>query len=365
MTWSYWLCDTITGAKLLRVEPESGSWARRLNMAESGQHSFVLNDPAARDLWTNITAPWSRTFVQCWDDEPVYAGLITGTPYDFDSQTLTVRHVDFRAILLARFPFGEDSYWVDQIEFGEIGSLTITNKSLVSAAGLVVEQGLIGPPGEANYSLPVVLPSLVESGTFSTVYNNYNLQRVSDILDELQEMDGGPDIEFAPRWTANALEWVMRAGALTGNEFEFNLSAGKSPASSYKVNIDGLKQVTGVFGVGQGYGTNLVIGGTPGADPYIIPARDDLSLWKMVKTNAHATALAYERIARYRNPTRQPSIKVQASEVSPLDLVLGSAVTVITAGDPFLPDGPVTYRLIGLSGGVGDELTLAMQEVTG
>jgi hypothetical protein len=152
---------------------------------------------------------------------------------------------------------------------------------------------------------------------------------------------------------------------LTGNEFEFNLAAEQSPASSYKVNIDGLKQVTGVFGIGQGYGEALTIGATPGADPYIIPARDDAVIWKDVQTNNHASNLAYERVDKYRNPTVQPAIQVQASAVSPVDLVLGSSVTVILHDDPFLPDGPVTFRLIGLAGGVGDELMLTMQEVTG
>lgn len=368
VTWSYWLCDTITGDLLLEVEPASGSWSRLLNVSGQGRHTFSLGDRLiSRDDWRDNTTPWARTLLQCWDDAPVYAGLITGRPYDRDTSMLTLNTTDFRSLLQFRYPWGDSSYWEDEAA-GLVGRLVIENKTMVSAVGIVLEQSLIGPVSAlATYSLPLVLPSLTDVGSFSTVYENFNFQKTSDILSEIQEMDGGPDIEFSPRWaSAGRFEWLARVGALTGGTFEFDLTSPTSPVSSVKVAEDALKQVTGVIGVGEGSGPTIIVGGGYGGGivtPADIPSREETAVWRMVKTIPDAVALSIERLAAYKYPTVQPGLTVQASEVSPADLVLGSTVTLIDDGDPFLPDGESDWRLIGLSGGVEGELTLNVQGV--
>ena len=372
MSWSYWLCDTITGDKLLEVEPASGSWSRLLNISGSGRHTFV---PGALDAdgdrlidratWRDATTPWACTLVQCWDDVPVYAGVITGRPYDRDTQMLTLNHTDLRSLFTARFTFGA-VYWEDE-DAGIPGHLTITSKSLVSAVGLVLQNACITPVGfTTDYSVPLVLPSLVESGTYTNRIDNFNFVKVTDFLSELQEMDGGPDVEFAPQWSgSDKLEWVVRAGGLTGGTFDFDLSDPACPVSSARFTEDALKQVTGVIGIGEGFGAEIVAGGQTVAQQSDaeIPARDEVVPWRMVKSIPYAASLATGRLATYKYPTTQPALTVLASEVSPLDLVLGSIVTVTDSGDPFLLDGPTEYRLVGLSGGVGLEVQLSVQEV--
>ena len=365
MVWSWWFCDTITGVKQLQVEPFGGSWSRLLNSAESGSHDFPLGDRRlSRDAWRALTTPWARTLVQCWDGVPVYAGLVTGRPYDRDKQQLTVRHTDFRAILKARYPFGVSAYWADEAN-GIPGKLVIEGKSLVAAAAKVVEQGMLGPSyASASYALPVVLPSTGTAGSFTRTFENFNLRTVSDVLDELQSTEGGPDIEFAPRWSSSGtLEWVMRAGALTGGLFEWHLGVSKAIPSSVQVEEDALTQWTGVMGVGQGSGADMIIGGTPGAPAAAIPARDTVVKWSDVPTHTQAAALAREELAAHKDPTVQPAVKVRASQVSPSDLVLGSTVRLFEQDDPWMPDGWTTRRLIGVAGGVGEELTLTVQEV--
>jgi len=364
VSWSYWFCDTITGEKLLQVEPASGSWSRWLNMGQSGSHTFSLGDGLiSRADWRDATIPWARTLVICWEGDPVAARVVMGRPYDRNKQMLTVRHTDIRNLFLARYPFGENSYWEDE-GAGIVGKLTIASKSLVSAFGIVLDAALTGPVGAADYTLPMTLPSLSGSGSYSAEYDNFNFQKVSDILDELQEMDGGPDSDFAPQWSgSDTLEWVARVGALTGGTFDFDLSDPACPVASTEVDEDAMRQVTGVFGVGAGNGPSMVVGGTPGVLAATIPARDDVVKWKMVKSNDVASSLAKEHVAAFRYPTVEPSFAVLASEVSPLDLVLGSTITVTDSGDPFLLDGPTDYRLIGFTGGVGLRLELMVQEV--
>lgn len=364
MVWSYWFVNTITGEKQLQVEPAGGSFGRVLNAAGSGSHVFKLGDRRLpRQRWWELTEPWARTLVQCWDDVPVYAGLITGRPYSRDSQTLTVTHTDIRSLFLDRYPFGVASYWADELNRVP-GKLTITNKSIVAALAKVLEQGMLGPVGAADYTLPVVLPSTGTAGSFSRTFENFNFQNVADIMAELQEMDGGPDVEFAPRWSSSGrLEWVLRAGALTGGTFEWHLEAEQSPVSSFTVAEDALKQVTGTFGVGQGSGADMIVGGTPGVATAAIPARDVIVKWQNVPTDAEASSLAKEHVAAHRDPTVQPALKVLASTVDPTTLILGSTIRTYDLDDPWLPDGWTDQRLIGVSGGVGEEIVLTVQGV--
>ena len=360
--WSWWFVDTVTGVKQLEVTPKGGSWSRFLNTDASGSHEFHLADRALpRETWWGLTTPWARTLVQCWNDTPVWAGVVTGRPYARGTRVLTVRHADLRAIFKRRYPFGVPSYWADEANRVP-GKLVITNKSLVAAAATVLQQGMLGPVGAATYTLPVVLPSTGTAGGFSTVYENFNFQKVTDILDELQSMDGGPDIEFSPRWgSSGALEWVARVGSLSGNSFDWHLDAKSSPVASAVFEEDALNQATGVFGIGQGSGADMVVGGTPWATVANIPAQDVTVSWKHVKTDVDAASLAREHLSTLTYSTRLPELKVRASVIDPTMLVLGSTIRLHDQDDPWLPDGWTDYRLVGVAGGVGEELTLTVE----
>lgn len=362
--WSYHLCDSITGEKLLEIQPDSGSWASSLNRPDGGSHVFKLADlRIKRETMWNLTTPWARTLVQCWNKQPRYAGLVSGRPYDWGTKQLTLTHTDVRSIFLARYPFGVGSYWADLAETIP-GRLVLSGLSLRAIAANVVEQGLLGPT--SKYALPIVLPSRTEAGPHSLTVENFNFRKVADLLDEIQRMDGGPDIEFAPRWsTSDRLEWVMRAGspaapALTGNEFEFNLSAEESKIASFTIAEDAQKQVTGVFGLGEGSGADKIVGGTPGLSVADIPARDEAISFSMAKTRPDAASLASEYLKAHRGSSVVSSLSVRTTDVDPNRLVLGSTISIFDKGDWWNADGWVKYRLIGLSGDMGETMKLAV-----
>lgn len=62
-----------------------------------------------------------------------------------------------------------------------------------------------------------------------------------------------------------------------------------------------------------------------------------------------ATEIASAYIALY---TKMPSATT---------LILGSTIRTYDLDDPWLPDGWTDQRLIGISGGVGEEITLTVQ----
>lgn len=359
--WSWVFVDTITGDQLLEVVPSGGSAERLMNADSSGSNTFRLaGSGIPRETWWGLTTPWARTLVQCWDGAPVTAGVITGRPYDRASKTLTVEHRAVRSVFKRRYPFGVSSYWADE-PARKPGRLVITNRSLVSATAIVLRESMLGPPGGANYSLPIVLPSTSQVGPYSAVIENYNFRTASDLMSEFQETDGGPDTDFAPRWSsAGKLEWVARIGDLSGNVIEWQLDALQAPTAQERFEEDAVGQATGVFGIGQGSGEDMVVGGTPRVAVAGIPAQDVTVSWKHVTSDGWASAMAKEHLRTLTYATRTPTLTVKASVVDPRTLIPGSLIRLHDSDDPWLPDGWSQYRLLGFSVGVGDDVSLTI-----
>jgi len=361
MSYTYAIVDTRTGVKQETVFPASGSWKRILNGNGSGSHTFQLGDRALSSAsWRALTTPWARTLVVSRNGSVVYAGLITSRPYDHGTTTLTVNHTDIRGILASRYPFGVGTY--------AGGTLVCSGLSLRAIAGRVVAAGLTGP--RSTYSLPIIIPTTTELGNDSRTYDNWNFQTVSDILDDLQQVANGPDIDFEPRWSASGtLEYVMRVGTPTvpllgGASFDFNMNGTKSPLSGIGVNEDGSAQISGVFIIGQGSEADMIVGGIPvGSElPGIIPARDTTQSFKTVTTEATAGAMAVAASAALYGLTKQWDFKMVANDAVPIEgLRLGCTLKLHFQNDPWIPDGWSSLRLIGLSGDMTETVTPIVQ----
>lgn len=362
MSWSYWFVDTVTGVKQLQVSPSEGGWERVLNGKGSGAHVFQLGDRTlSRATWRALTTPWARTLVVCRNNVPVYAGLVSDRPYDRDTKTLTINHVDIRGILNDRFPFGVTSY--------HGGTLVLTNLSMRSAAGRLVQAGLTGP--RPIYALPIVLPTLVETGAYSHTYFAHNFITVADALEDLQKIDGGPDVDFAPRWSSTGtLEYVMRTGTtaaplLTGATFDFPMNGEKEPLTGLKLNDDGTNQVTGVYAIGQGSGEDMVVGGIPAGTelPAVIPARETTQSFKDVNNEPEASKFSVSASAALHGTTEQWSFEYVIDEglARVENMTLGSTLRLNFDDDEWIEDGWTDLRLVGLSGDMTETVTPTVQ----
>lgn len=360
--WSYWICDTRTGDKQLQVFPSSSPWSRVLNASGSGTHTFQLGDrKLSRETWRDLTTPWARELVVDRGGVVRFSGLITGRPFNRDKQELTLQTVDVRDIFQHRYPFGVTSYWADEAAHVP-GKLVLTNLSYAAIAANVIAQGVVGPRG--NYSLPIVLPSLTEAGGISKTYYNYNLVSCFDILDEIQKADGGPDIDFEPRWsTSGKLEWVMRAG-VTGPTFDWNLTAKKPGLTGVTVGEDATKQTDGVFSVGQGSEADMRVGGV--GLPITTPALDSVQSHKTVDSEPELAGYSSAALATLNNPTITWDASFLAGEYPTVEkLQLGATIRTYLKGDPWLADGWQSHRLIGYSGDMSETIKLTVQPVGG
>lgn len=171
--WTHWICATQTGKKLVKVEPASGSFSRRMNGVGSGTHEFVSSSlgiggtlAARRTSRLDLTRTWARTLVQCWDDKPVYAGLISGKSRKGDKVTLST--VEMREVFKYRTTFGLNGY-----SGFEDGKFEHKDQTLASIAGQLLWVLMVGPTD--NWQLPLILPPRGMAGTQDRSYHDFNL----------------------------------------------------------------------------------------------------------------------------------------------------------------------------------------------
>lgn len=369
--WSYWACSTQTGAKIQPLTPAAGSFSRALNRGTTGnKHAFRLFDAERSGYRLKAqTALWNRTLVVCWDDVPVYAGVIMDREYEYDSDLLTVEHGDVRALLARRFTFGSSGY-------EPAGSTSLLDTTYRGLASRVVQAALVGPA--ENYDLPIVRPSTSEVGSRSRRWWDYNLPNVDDELDVLQSIAGGPDIDFSPEWSGESqLQWNMRVGtegvpALGGPTFEFNMTGQQKAFRKLKLREAGSEMANTVYAVGEGSEQKMLV--ARAAVGRTIPALDRVQSYKQISESADLLAHAQADVAALSSPTRQWSLEYDAAGVvdesgaqlmpSIADLPLGSTLRLYFLDHPWFDDGWTALRLIGFSGSTDStSISLEVQEV--
>lgn len=359
--WTHWICATQTGKKLVRVEPSSGSFSRRMNGVGSGTHEFVsaslglgASVAARRTSRLDLTRTWARTLVQCWDDKPVYAGLIVGKAVKGDKVTLNT--VEMREVFKYRTTFGLNGY-----SGFEDGKFEHKDQSLASIAGQLLWVLMVGPT--ANWQLPLILPPRGMAGTQDRSYHDFSLPVVESELTAIQDAEGGPDIDFEPSWAAdNTLQWTSRVGNLSGNLLEWNLAAKAPVLTDFEFTEDGNAQGNIFYAVGNGSDRDLKVATSSG-----LLAGDDIALERIIQYSQerNRTVLqgnANEARRAFQKATRQYSFSMQA-DGSPgvRNLRLGQTARTYTQDDDWLPDGWITHRVVGFSGDLTNAIKLQLQ----
>jgi hypothetical protein len=359
LTWTYEIRDTMRGILLDTVHPTSASWGRVLNDVDAGSYGFQLGElgagPTGKDRRRGLLRPWARTIVQLDDGVPTAASLISRLTVDRKTRTVTAQTVGIRELLKYRTTFGLAGY-------DGTSRFEVQNRSLRALAASVVWAGMRGPT--ANYGLPIALPDMNEAGTQSRTWWDYNSPIVESELTDLQNTDGGPDIDFRPRLdAAGLLEWEMRAGALTAPGLEWNLDSPSAGVASLAVTIDGTKQTTSAYAIGAGSEVDMLVRGQSATPADDVPALVRLGSYKQETDADVLAAHAAADLRALAQPTEQWAVTVEtgASTVRPQDFVLGQRIRFYTRNDLYLPDGWSDHRLIGFSGDMTSRVKLDLQ----
>lgn len=362
--WRFSIHNTISGAKLLDINPSDGSWRRALGGGGQGQHVLRLRDgeqeitPAvARQL----SEPNAASIAVRWDETVLYAGTISRAVYERDTGELTIHHNEgIRELLRNRTTFGVGGGYVD-------GDLVVTNRAAHSVVRAILYRGAGGTWG-ASWDLPIDLPADA-AGSLSFTWRRWDFHMIDDLLGQVEAL--GWEIDFRPYLTAGG---VLRYETIVGSRIaagtlEFVVTAEKTPVTGLAVSRDGSKQLSGVFVLGKGSEDKMLRGEAGFVAGPTIPVRDAVRSRKDVSSAARLDEMAMADLLEHRYPTEQWDFSLQAEvdadDAELLDvaaLIPGVTLRLISSGDSFIPDGSHSMRMLAIRGDMSRTLKPEVQE---
>jgi len=218
--------------------------------------------------------------------------------------------------------------------------------------------------------LPIVLPDDT-AGSHDKTYYGYDLGWAGQRFREITELEGGPEIRFRPRFTSSrqGLEWLLEVGTDADpelhsvNELRWNAGAEDSPIRNLSIDED----ATGIASLGWG------LGGRQSDETILVKTEDafltdrGFPLVEMVD-NDHSTvtlpatldAYLAEGLLRARRGSELWSLQIRKDRPPVGSYAVGDHVSLKVKGDPYIPDGRYSLKIVHLSGDDSDFVTVRL-----
>lgn len=376
----WFLADLVTGRQILDLPVLSGRWQRLLNRPETVECTLDLNDPDVIALNTNVSTAPGRTVLAVAEGEALLgAGPIWARDYSRDDATLSLSakglwsYYDHRHILpLLAATTGVTEFTVpDPANDGgtmpnPLLRTALTGWELGTIAKKLVQQAHLWSGG----TVPVVFEA-DRAGIHERIFEGVEFKNVGEVLRQLQEVEGGPDVRFMPRFTADRLgvEWVLQTGTeaeplLYGSSTHtWDVTASKSPVSGLAIREDASAlaslgwatggRVSDEALVSRAYDSALIGLGYP-----LLEVMD--STHSSVSVQGTLDGHAQQSVSSGRSPVEIWSFDVEASsqpmvgsfwegdyaelDITPYDSTTG-------AGDPYIREGGTFQQRIVSIGG--------------
>lgn len=406
----YILGDLRTGNRILDLPVIAGPWESRIDTAETISVTIDMQNPDAQLLNLRNTAAASKTFLAVVegvaDGEFITAaGPIWTHAYDRDTASLQLgakgmwslfNHRLILPLLAGTLPI---TAWT--VPDPADNTKTIPNPNLTTSytgqwLGTIAKRLVAQAVSWTGGGLPIVLPSEETStnADHDREYIGADFKSVGEAIQELSQVDGGPEIQFVPQFKPGKLgvQWVMRVGSaaqplLFGNtQPRWDLTVKESPMSGFHIDQDatGMGSLSWATGgrssddvlVSRAYNSTLVDLGYP-----LMEVLD--SSHSSVSKQSTLDGYAAQNLMNAQQPSETWSFTVESypSDVdgNPAGPQLGSFAvgdfcqinlagfqpateTQAMVGDPYLQQaGPYLNRITGMT---GDETGLSVQLTT-
>jgi hypothetical protein len=402
----FYLGDLRTGRVYGQVSPVDGSWDDQINTDSTQSVTLDLNDPeiAAKNVRT-LSTP-AMTFLAVVSGEHVLAaGPIWTRSYTGDDRKLTINargiksYYDHRLILpsIAATAHVEDWTIPDPDPEKTDSESRVSNPqldtiyrgiSLDAIAKRLVRQAHTWTGGNP----PVVIEpeSPARNGGNERTYLGVDFKGVGEALDQLMDVENGPEIRFIPRWKNEDhqfIEWVMNTGTaaeplLVGNSVpHWDMSIDEPVA--FGLSVDEGADVYGSLAwlTGGGQNDDTLVSRT--YDPYNVKLGS--LLFELVDTShstisERSTLNEYGRrmVAAGRYTTAQWSFTVEAWPMTETETPIargpqleqyrsGDICAVTLAdwdpindrGDPYYQEGgTLPMRIVSKAGNLSEEITI-------
>lgn len=357
--WRYYSVSTANWADKIELPAMDFTGGRALNTGRDGSTTFDVSDREVDELVTDESIEeLKRVLVATWNENAVYAGLITDTDEDQDTGTVTVKHYDIWWILQRRYLLASRDN-----NAATADPITWTGQPLAALANYVVNRGQLGDPAD-RYNLPIAFSYEPGGATADRTYYGYEFTSVADALDDIIKSNGGPFVEFDSRWTSGttSLEWSMRSGALTDGYWEWDTIAPQTEVFGLKLSTSAQKVVNKAYGTGEG--TEAARPVRTASSFSTAPALERVENYGS-KTTAELQSRTTAGLNASNESTKQISFSIPVDgAVSVADLKLGGTAHVKTKGLRRLADGWHDWRLIDFTFN-RESITLQFQQIGG
>jgi hypothetical protein len=356
-----WSHDARTGDPIGRVPVQDSQWNTGIGTGYDGTHTFVTSgsDGIRGSAVDAFFEPNDRILALWWGDQCAWAHKVEDWDYGLSSSSIVVKTVDLLT----------ETQWrmVGQVDAPNSLTLTVTDRSAAGAIRALFTRMM---QWSSDWAYPIDLPA-DSAGSVSGDWPFWKKRRIADIVDEILEQTGS-EIYLRPYNAGAAGARQLRFQTLVASRIQvglssFNLQAKKQPLTDVHFKKSGALQVTGVLGVGGGTGTGedqpTAWAGLMG-DPAIIPIRDTKHNFPGLTGDAlqEATNNYFEA---NRVPLTQWSIGgfTISDEWSPEDAAVARGWQIESNGDDVIPDATHNLRVLKLSGSLGRELKVEVQDV--
>lgn len=347
--------DALTGAQIDRIPVSAFSYSRLLSAGGEGSATIPLDGTFTNAQLDDLLREWSRIIVLERDGVVEYMGYVLGESYTRGQASTTVKLGDLWSLFKRRGAWDHGAPHVEAWETTVTGNLAYQGTQAIL-------RGRSGPP-LPSLAMPVTLPGTHPGPSVTRTYYGYNVEMVADVLSDL--LAEGLDIYLKPRWIGNGdTDWLYQGGPAwtSGVTHEFYVTASASDVVGFSSESDALRVTNNARYIGEGSEVDMLVRSQRDtASPY--PLLDRATQVKHISDVGQLSALAGQDLITYGTPTKQWNFSVLADH--PVDV--GDTVRLHFDGDPRIPDGWHTRRVVKVSASVPgpDVKTIGVQPTGG
>lgn len=379
MTYTAYVCETVTGKNLGPLDCKIDAWSRELNGTDTATVSLYPSSKgglsvANRDWLRLITQGPRMSLVIEWNTGPasagsiVFAGPIWQRSWDGKRTQITAQGVRSlfarRKALMWTLPYASQTVTYNNMTLGSIAVSLVQNVALAGA--------------KAGSSLPIVFPTIIpdSDATHTRTYNGYSLTNIDRCLTELTNVINGPDIDFTPSWTSAArtqLQYTMRVGTtaqpklMQAAPISFDASQPKSAVKLFTAVDDARSMATTewALGAGQGIGTLVSVAQSTSLTSQGWPLLEQQTDYKTILDQITLDAHTAGDLATFTAPITQFGLTVDITQPPTFGSYLpGDNVFVAVRNHVWIPDSPPAgypMRLVKLSGNSSTSAVMDVQ----
>lgn len=222
MRW--FIADLRTGRDIMDIQVmDSSKGKRSINTPESLTAVLDMQDPATIALHPRQTAAPTRTCLVCANDSIILgAGPIWSRTYDRPAKTLTLNAAGLWSYFDHRYVLPIAAATVDPTTFivpdPSAAGKTMPNSALATSLtsleyGTIAKRWIAQAQAWTGGNVPIVFEP-DRTGTDQRNFDGVDMKNLGTALQELSQVEGGPDIRFVPQFTPDGLgiQWALQTG---------------------------------------------------------------------------------------------------------------------------------------------------------